>query len=142
MNVSTRVGLFIVAAAVCGLSAGEARAQAAGNPYGLWYVFSGNGLYNWSGGNSPPFYALFPPVYYSHPVGRPYGYSPFAYPPGIMTPAVAPTPAKQVANPYVPRKPASQAGERTAAVAREIINPYVRRSQVALAPRDESIKAD
>ncbi len=138
MNVSARVGLIIVAAAVGGLSAGEAQAQVGGSPYFLGYGFYGGGLYN-GGIDRPPFYAIFPPVYYSHPVGRPYGYSPFAYPPGFITPPLQPAPVKEVANPYVPRKPASQAAERTAAVAREIINPYVRRTHVALAPRDETI---
>src|SRR5262245_27891802 len=33
-----------------------------------------------------PFYALHPPVYYSYPVPRTYGYSPFAYGPWTMTP--------------------------------------------------------
>ena len=33
-----------------------------------------------------PYYAAHPPVYYSYPVPRPYGFSPYAYPPGTMTP--------------------------------------------------------
>jgi hypothetical protein len=33
-----------------------------------------------------PYFALHPPVYYSYRVARTYGYSPFAYPPGVMTP--------------------------------------------------------
>ncbi|MHC4401882.1 MAG: hypothetical protein ACYTG0_19595 [Planctomycetota bacterium] len=33
-----------------------------------------------------PYYAAHPPVYYSHIVARPYGYSPHAYYPGIVTP--------------------------------------------------------
>ena len=37
--------------------------------------------------NQPiPYYAAHPPVYYSHIVPRPYGYSPYAYVPGIVTP--------------------------------------------------------
>ena len=35
-----------------------------------------------------PYHAAFPPVYYSAPVPRTYGYSPFAYPPGVMTPEI------------------------------------------------------
>src|ERR1700742_789907 len=38
--------------------------------------------------NNVPYYALHPPVYYSYPVPRTYGYSPFAYPPSVMTPDV------------------------------------------------------
>ena len=38
-------------------------------------------------GEGVPYFALFPPVYYSYRVPRTYGYSPFAYPPGILTPS-------------------------------------------------------
>ncbi len=33
-----------------------------------------------------PYYAVYPPVYYSHPVSRPYGQSPFAAPPEERSP--------------------------------------------------------
>jgi hypothetical protein len=33
-----------------------------------------------------PYFAAHPPVYYSHIVSRPYGYSPYAYLPGVVTP--------------------------------------------------------
>jgi hypothetical protein len=36
----------------------------------------------------PPYYALHPPVYYSCPVPRSYGYSPYAYPGCVQTPEV------------------------------------------------------
>ncbi len=36
---------------------------------------------------SVPYYAVYPPVYYAESVARPYGYSPFAYPPGTPTPS-------------------------------------------------------
>jgi len=49
--------------------------------YGPWY--GQMAYFGWSpwGGRfeKPPYYALNPPVYYKYPVGRPYGYSPFAY---------------------------------------------------------------
>lgn len=35
---------------------------------------------------SIPYHAVHPPVYYSHIVPRPYGYSPYAYVPGVVTP--------------------------------------------------------
>src|SRR5262245_48352075 len=51
-----------------------------------------------------PYFALHPPVYYSYPVPRTYGYTPFAYPPYVMTPDVVedkqPT---TIENPYVPK---------------------------------------
>jgi len=51
-----------------------------------------------------PYFALHPPVYYSQPVARPYGYSPFAYPPGTVTPEPAEPKSELTINPYVPRK--------------------------------------
>jgi hypothetical protein len=50
-----------------------------------------------------PHFAAFPPVYYSEPVPRTYGYSPFAYPPGVMTPEIAcPAQPLTINNPYAP----------------------------------------
>ncbi len=40
------------------------------------------------GRESIPYFALHPPVYYSYPVPRSYGYSPFAYPFGSPTPEI------------------------------------------------------
>jgi hypothetical protein len=37
-------------------------------------------------GEALPYFSLFPPVYYRYPVARTYGYSPFAYPSGFVTP--------------------------------------------------------
>ncbi len=42
------------------------------------YGYSGS-LYGLGRIPVPPYYALHPPVYYSHPVPRPYGHSPFAW---------------------------------------------------------------
>jgi hypothetical protein len=57
-----------------------------------------------------PFYAKFPPVYYSYPVARTYGWSPFAYPPGIMTPdPLGAAQPLEIVNPYAqPSKPAAE----------------------------------
>lgn len=46
-----------------------------------------------------PYFALHPPVYYSRPVSRPYGMSPFAYPPGSVLPPFAQP--QMVLNSYV-----------------------------------------
>jgi hypothetical protein len=135
MNLSGKVGLMIVAGAACGIFASDAQAQFGGAPYALGYGFFGNGLYSMYN-ERPPYYALFPPVYYSFPVGRPYGYSPFAYPPGFMTPEFEQVQAKEVTNPYVPRKPVSQPAQRTAAAPQIYLNPFIeRRSPPALAAR-------
>ena len=51
----------------------------------------------------PPYFALHPPVYYSYPVPRTYGYSPFAYPASVRTPEiVAAAEPETIINPYVP----------------------------------------
>ena len=84
-----------------------------------------------------PYFALHPPVYYSCPVPRTYGYSPFAYPPGVMTPDVigAAMPVT-ISNPYVPaiKNPAAPANSQCRIVRRQqqpapeplvIINPFV-----------------
>ncbi|HET6879726.1 MAG TPA: hypothetical protein VFI31_06215 [Pirellulales bacterium] len=136
MNLPGKVGLLIVAGATLGVFADDARAQVAGAPYALGYGFFGNGLYGSLYNDRPPYYALFPPVYYSYPVPRPYGYSPFAYPPGFMTPEFEQIQPKEVMNPYVPRKPVGQPKERTASVPQVYHNPFIeRRSPPALAAR-------
>ena len=135
MNLSVKVGVVIVAAALWGMSACEAQAQAGGTPYALGYGFFGNGLYGSMITQPPPYYAIFPPVYYSYPVARPYGYSPFAYPPGFVTPESPRVQAKEVVNPYVPRKPIGKMDDRTAFVPQLLVNRYIQRSPTALAAR-------
>lgn len=84
--------------------------------------------------NNLPYYALHPPVYYSQPVPRTYGYSPFAYPPGVMTPEIVEeSKPVTIVNPYVPStKPASAEtkADRSASTSTTpeplvIINPFV-----------------
>jgi hypothetical protein len=50
---------------------------------------------------------MHPPVYYSYPVPRAYGWSPWAYPPGTMTPEILGemTGPKEIINPHVPPAP-------------------------------------
>jgi hypothetical protein len=85
-----------------------------------------------------PYFAAHPPVYYSYPVPRTYGYSPFAYPPTVMTPDVVMSEAHpvQIINPYVPssKQDAAASQDQSAAAAPQtnrqpqplvIINPYV-----------------
>ncbi len=95
--------------------------------------------------NQLPYFSQHPPVYYSYPVARPYGYSPYAYP--GWTPTPQPDPVKFapriVVNPYIveplPEPPAKKsAGVSTSAGAemaastnattprpKMIINPFV-----------------
>ena len=96
--------LFLAAATFAVLliaSADSAQAQYLGrngynfgilsSPYAMGRVFE------------PPYFALHPPVYYSQPVPRTYGYSPYAYPKSVRTPDVhveMPA-AKVIRNPHV-----------------------------------------
>lgn len=94
-----------------------------------------------------PHFAAFPPVYYSAPVPRTYGYSPFAYPPNVMTPDVAgEVQPLTINNPYVPTTkpaaaPADSNPDRAAATDRGVeplvvVNPFVtQRSTVAQSGR-------
>ena len=79
----------------------------------------------------PPYFALHPPVYYSYPVPRPYGYSPFAYPPTVKTPEVLASAPTTIHNPYVPSS-VKQGAEESDRVTKHIAprpliieNPYV-----------------
>jgi len=103
------------------------------SPYGGYWDIAG--LY-YQLYNNLPFYALHPPVYYSAPVPRTYGYSPFAYPPGTMTPEIGcMVEPVTINNPFAPSTtpgaaPAAPSADRAASVARPIeplvvINPYV-----------------
>jgi hypothetical protein len=67
-----------------------------GYGYGYWDIGRLYGLL----ADEVPYYAAFPPVYYSVPVARTYGYSPFAYPPGVMTPEVEVGGPLEIQNPY------------------------------------------
>lgn len=115
---------------ISGLGASPVFAQgiAFGSPGGY-----GMGFFNYGGPNQPsiPYYALYPPVYYSYPVPRTYGYSPFAYPPGVMTPEIAPrASAAEYINPYVPQPTGPKpAADQT--VARTYYNPFVQQASTA-----------
>ncbi len=85
---------------------------------------------------TPPYFALHPPVYYSAPVARSYGYSPFPYPGDVRTPEAAPAGGAQViVNPYVDQaQPVNTEADKSNSetdddVAQSksllIVNPYV-----------------
>ncbi|MEZ6093219.1 MAG: hypothetical protein R3C03_03125 [Pirellulaceae bacterium] len=68
-----------------------AQAQSGGYQYGYGIGAGVNHAFPFPGMNAcgvlnreePPFFAKYPPVYYSHIVRRPYGISPYAAPAGI-----------------------------------------------------------
>lgn len=88
-----------------------------------------------------PYYSLYPPVYYSVPVPRTYGWSPFAYPPGVMTPEIADCQPEVIVNPHVEGSVQRQRGvirkqppvDRSASIVRPqvIVNPFATPIHVA-----------
>jgi len=98
-------------------------------------IYGGYGGYGYDVGQlyrvlaeNVPYFSAFPPVYYSAPVPRSYGYSPFAYPPGVMTPDVVKVAPQEILNPHVPAETSSASEESTKVTAWQpltIENPYV-----------------
>ncbi len=106
----TRYTFALMLGMVCSLvNTGEAQAQYGlqGAGYGGFGSYDVGRLYGVLA-NNVPYFAAFPPVYYSAPVPRTYGHSPFAYPPGVMTPEVAQVASQEILNPYVPASTPSE----------------------------------
>jgi hypothetical protein len=99
-----------------------------GGLYGGWWpgLFSQDDL---------PYFALYPPVYYSDPIPRPYGFSPYAYPPGTMTPEAIRVQPLMVLNRFVPQSVAVEKPTKTTGPLR-IHNPYVDKPETGLAAFD------
>jgi hypothetical protein len=88
----------------------DLQAQCYGQGFQFGAGIQAGGLGNFGGfyrpipREQPPYFAQFPPVYYSHIVPRPYGVSPYAVPPGIAPiemsiPVAIPHPAT-IKNPH------------------------------------------
>jgi len=110
-----------------------------GNGFGNNAGYGGYG-YNYGVGYvaPPPYFSLFPPVYYSGEiVRRPYGSSPFAYPSWYERPSAvsysgaavaaqsAPPQPLLIENPYV--KSAAPAAAGASATPEKIVNPFAAR---------------
>jgi hypothetical protein len=142
--------ILLLAAVLTATAASANRASAQCAAYGGG--FGGYGFGAWDVGqlyevlaDNVPYYSAFPPVYYSYPVPRTYGYSPFAYPPGVMTPDVEFAQPQEIINPYMEgdseevapaAEPASV--DKTTSNAKlsqplVIINPYVTDAKLAAA---------
>ena len=108
----------------------------AGGPFGCGDWWGINGAYGLYGNrvNEVPYFSMFPPVYYSLPVPRSYGWSPFAYPPGVMTPNVEVPKPQTIINPHVPQPQCAPSSNETPAKTtgyqppepKEVINPFVK----------------
>jgi hypothetical protein len=128
--------LLLAVFVTVGLSSSAASAQ-------VFSPYTFGGTLGWPYGfyqdEHVPYFSLHPPVYYSRPVPRTYGWSPWAYPPGVLTPDVACQP-EIVDNPHVEGSSQRKGGvtrpkaglDRNASyrVPKVIDNPYVE-TQVA-----------
>ncbi len=78
------------------------------------FQHNGNGFFGFGGGwglpwgneipayaDAVPYFALHPPVYYSYPVARPYGDSPYPAQPSSFPPTPVDSEPKIIINPYV-----------------------------------------
>jgi hypothetical protein len=137
--------LIMAAALTAGSAlANSAQAQCAGyGGYGSFGYWDIGRLYSVLA-DEVPYHAAFPPVYYSYPVPRTYGYSPFAYPPGVMTPEIEEPGPQVIENPYVEPQAeevepqADAPADETTGISREpqplvILNPYVNGGKLAAA---------
>ena len=93
-----------------------------------WFGYGNNGPAAYALGNvpTPPYFALHPPVYYSHPVARPYGSSPFACPCDCHH-RDHESSRRIVINPYIetqPRELATKAQTNVAVVPTRVANPF------------------
>ena len=132
MNRITLVMLLALAVCFTFVDVTPASAQVGCNGGG-WSDSAYFGFYNrrWIDvGQMPPYFSQFPPVYYSVPIARPYGWSPFALRPQDFDrlPTVEIEP-KMVMNPFVKQKDTAgdSTDQKTAAVPKPkmIINPFV-----------------
>ena len=86
----------------------------------------------------PPFFAEFPPVYYSYPIARPYGQYPFAYTPNSVQPCcsgpveqVQPKPEPEmVYNPFVNAVAKKDRPKAKAPQPLVVLNPFVEQPAV------------
>lgn len=76
---------------------------------------------------SAPYFALHPPVYYSYPVARTYGFSPFPYPPEVLTPELPPAPVTR--NPFVVSMAAPVDAAEGTQIPQRMVNPYVTKAE-------------
>lgn len=76
---------------------------------------------------SLPYFSLYPPVYYGYPVARPYGHSPYAWPPRTVSAEIKPIQPLVARNPFVPREViATPIPQRRIPTPQRMSNPYAR----------------
>jgi hypothetical protein len=122
------LGLIALAIAISTASAAKAQMYGGGGCGWGGCGYDYGYLYN-SLDYNVPYFSAHPPVYYSYPVPRTYGYSPFAYPPYVMTPEMGEESAPvEITNPYVPSSKQEQPqnpSDKTASRNKHHVEPLV-----------------
>ena len=82
---------------------------------------------------TPPFFAIHPPVHYSHAVPRTYGYSPFAYPGMFATPEVITQKPLEMINPHAEQEEeelpqAEETSHSITSISVIVFNPFVQQT--------------
>jgi hypothetical protein len=118
----------LAAIVALGLSASTASAQGIGicnNSFGNLNAFGSSGnLYGSGYLFVPPYFAIHPPVYYSHQYYRPYGWTPFAQS-SYQSPVVLRPEPRMVINPHVPAAQVkAKPAEDSTARSEMIFNPF------------------
>ena len=117
---------------------------------GYWGYYNNQGVLHGSGffempyamGRipTPPYFALHPPVYYSNPVPRTYGYSPYPYPGHYKTPEIVKP--EEIVNPHAEQPSNESASAKqpikvaSAAAPQWINNPYTSTEKLASVVRE------
>ena len=90
-------------------------------------------------GSEMPYFTLHPPVYYSYRVARTFGYSPFAYPPYVMTPDSEPPRTSAVHKPAADEGVETPDGPQAIGQPLRIENPFVEQANRAATARTGGI---
>ncbi len=116
--------LFLLGAALLALAPGSASAHGwLGNGYSVAWV-------GWwpaprmSTQDYIPYFAKHPPVYYSRPIARPYGYVPYSYFPETPASQAVVAPPAVVRNHYVAEDASLSSVEAPSPAPLKIINPF------------------
>jgi hypothetical protein len=144
MKQTIAAGILLVVLAFASATSVNAQGPYCGGGFGYGCANFPYGLYG-NRINEVPYFSMFPPVYYSMPVPRTYGWSPFAYPPGTMTPEVEVAEGQDMVNPYVPQNKEGQEARPTSvkvasletgnSKAQVVINPFVNAASTAIAAK-------
>ena len=94
------LAVAVAAVSFFGNTTASAQDYFGGYQFGAGLDANGGGMLRGFNREQPPYFAKFPPVYYSHIVKRPYGVSPYAAPAGIAPVEMSVPVPVTINNPY------------------------------------------